>query len=75
MWATNHLVILSAQLNWNTSATKLAQKTKPIEEMTVHRFSDVDNTISPLEIRILECLRAELGCHRDHRGIQVPTPS
>ena len=32
-WATNHPVILSAQLNWNTSATELAQKKKLLRKL------------------------------------------
>ena len=31
-WAANHLVILSAQLNWNTSATELAQNKKQLRK-------------------------------------------
>ena len=43
----NHLVILSAQLNWNTSATELAQKKKTPEKIELALFSDYDNINAP----------------------------
>ena len=43
----NHLVILSAQLNWNTSATELAQKKETPEKIEVALFSDYDNINAP----------------------------
>ena len=48
----NHLVILSAQLNWNTSATELAQKKETPEKIEVALFSDYDNKKNSKKQRI-----------------------